>query len=153
MYKHYVLVWWALDITNREMSWCAWEFPGQGSFQVEWSACSGFWWLDQGCSWWEWVSMCCTWFLCQLSKSFIKAETVKCKPQCNILLIFKVEVLHGVGSLFVLKWNGDLFFTEMAIMLSIETSLSWLLRGLFGCGGDDEPLLLITDFLIFDSSW
>ena len=59
-------------------------------------------------------------FLGRLSKRFIEGETIECKPERNISLIFKVEVLQGFESLFIVRWNFDLFSTQMAIMLTIE---------------------------------
>jgi len=62
-------------------------------------------------------------FLCRLSKHFIKGETIECKPQCDISLIFKVEVLQVFESLFILRWNSDLFLTKVMIMLTIKNFL------------------------------
>ncbi len=67
-------------------------------------------------------------FLCRLSKRFVKGETVEREPQCNILLIFKVEVLQGFESLFIFGWNSDLFLTEMVIMLTVENVLELATR-------------------------
>ena len=67
-------------------------------------------------------------FLCQLSKRFVKGETVQCEPQCDISLIFKVEVLQGFESLFIFRWNSDPFLTEMAIMLTIKNVLELATR-------------------------
>ena len=62
-------------------------------------------------------------FLCQLSKCFVKGETIECEPQCNISLVFKVEVVQGFESFSIVGGNFDLFLTEMAIMLTVKNVL------------------------------
>jgi len=79
-------------------------------------------------------------FLCRLSKCFVKGETVECKPQCDISLVFKVKVLQGFESLFIFGWNFDLLLTEMAIMLTVKNILElatrrvvWVWRRWWAC--------------------
>ena len=151
LYKHHVQVWWALNITNREMGQCAWEFLGQGSFQVEWYARSGFWWSDQSCSWWEQVPMCYTWVSVLTFWEFHK------RWNCWVWApVQHLAHLHAAWCWFPLhSWMEPwpILHGDGNNAVHQKTFLSWLLRGLFGCGGDDEHPLLIKDCSIFDSLW
>jgi len=59
----------------------------------------------------------------RFSKRFIEGEAIDCEPQCDVSFILKVEVLQGIESLFILRRDGDLFLTEMVIVLSVENIL------------------------------
>ena len=50
-------------------------------------------------------------FLGRLSKCFVEGETVKCKSQCDVSLIFKIEVLKHFETLFIFGWDFNVFLT------------------------------------------